>query len=154
MKFMTKEELYNLLVKRWWWIGIIIGLAVTCVAVSIAAIVLGYEGYTGVSQFNQPTYVYTSQPFPSTPYVFYIESSGAAVTLTLPNDLTEYIGNTYRIYSNTAQMHVVQLTTPGATFDGATTIATFGGNIRDGFEFEVTGTTIANVKFIKNVVFS
>lgn len=150
----TREELEKRLSKTWWWGGITIAATVVCIGIAIAGIIFGYWAYTGLNQFNQPRIVYFSQFITNTPYVYYIEASGAPVVLSLPGDLTPYIGNIYRIYSNTAQPHVVQFSGPTATFDAAATTATFGGNIRDGFEFEVTSAQIANVKNIKNVVFT
>ena len=150
----TRQELEERLIKLWWYKGATLAAAVVCVGIAIAAIVFGFWGWQSYQNFNEPTSIFLSQALPNTPFAFYINSAGSAVTLTLPYDLTAYIGNVYRIYSNTAQMHRVQIEDGGATFDGGTTVAVFGGNIRDGFEFEVTSGTIANVKFSKNVMFT
>ena len=138
----------------WYWVTLLFGATAVCVVVAIIASILGYTAWSSVNKFNQPVVVYTSQMLQPSPYAIYIDASGAPATLTLPAVLDGYFGNVYRIYSNTAQMHVVRISAGGATFDGGTRTATFGGDIRDGFEFEVTSGTIANVKSIKNVVFS
>lgn len=151
----TRTELEERLLKLWWWKGATLAATIVAVGISIVAIIFGMWAWQSYNNFNQPTSIYVSQYLPPTPFAFYIESAGSPVLLTLPHDLSAFRGNVYRIYSNTAQPHVVQIDgSTGATFDGGNRVATFGGSIRDGFEFEVTTSNIANVKFVKNVIFS
>jgi hypothetical protein len=150
----TREELEQRVKQVWWWKTAAIAATIVAVGISIAAICFGYWGWTGFNNFNQPTSIYVSQFLPPTPYPFYIEGSGMVLVLTLPSDLSAYRGNIYRIYSNTAQSHIVQIASGGAKFDGITTTATFGGQIGDGFDFELITSKFVNVKFVKNVIFS
>jgi hypothetical protein len=132
----------------------IFALSILCVAATIAAIVVAALAYTNYQNFSAPASVMGSGPLPNAPYVYYIDSAGAAAALVLPNDLSGYVGNIYRVWSRTAQPHTVTLYGMGTTFDGTTRVATFGGAIGDGLMFEVIAPNRAVVIASINVVFT
>jgi len=133
---LTREELERSVQKQWIWRTAILAASILAVIIAVLAIVFGYWGWNGVANYNSPMIVRGSGFFPNSPNVFYIDSAGVAATLTLPSDLTNYVGNVYRVWSRTSQMHVVRLSA-GTEFVGGSTIATLQGNIGDGFVFEV-----------------
>jgi len=137
---LTKEELTQRLYSEWIWKTAIFAASVLAVLLAIVAIIFGYWGWNGVSNYNMPAIVRGSGFFPNAPNVFYIDSAGIAATLTLPSDLTNYVGNIYRVWSRTSQMHVIRLSV-GTEFIGGSTVATFQGNVGDGFVFEVVSAT-------------
>lgn len=132
----------------------IFALSILCVAAAIAAIVVAVLAYTNYQNFSAPASVLGSGPLPNAPYAFYIDSAGAAAALVLPNDLSGYVGNIYRVWSRTSQPHTLTLYGMGTTFDGTTRVATFGGAIGDGLVFEVIAPNRAVVIASVNVVFT
>ena len=111
--------------------------AALSVLLLIVAAVLGGLAFTQVYRYSSPLYPVVSGVLPPSPYVFYLNAAASPITLTLPQNLSPYVGGIYRIVSLTAQPHVIHLAQPGATWDGTSVTATFGGGIGDGIEFEV-----------------
>lgn len=127
--------------------------AILAVIVAAIAIGLGSAAYSYYGYFTSPASITGSGLLPSTPYAFYIDSSAIPANMILPNNLSEYVGKVYRIWSRTAQAHTVTISGLGSTFDGVATTATFGGAIGDGFEFEVISANFIRVTNPVNVVF-
>ncbi len=117
--------------------NILISIAVFALIIAIPFAVLAGLAYTGTNQFTSPLAIYVAQQMPVAPYIIHIGGSSIPVALTLPNDLTPYIGKIYRIWSVSPQIHTVSIQGTGTTYDGVTTVATFGGAVGDGFVFEV-----------------
>ena len=76
--------------------------------------------------------------------------------MVLENDLGSRIGRVYRVWSRSAQPHTVRITSGAlaTTWDGTSTLATFGGAIGDGFVFEVISKTQTVLLSVNNVVFT
>lgn len=132
----------------------IIALAVFSLVISAAAVIVGGLGYAEAYRYSGYLSIVTSRAFPTGPFVLYIDQAAIPVVLTLPNNLQDYVGHTYRVWSRTAQAHVVSIAGTGSTFDGTATTATFGGAIGDGFVFEVIDRNRAVIVSATNVVFS
>lgn len=88
---------------------------------------------------------------PST-QIQYIDVAAVAA-LTLPIDLTPYVNNKICLISHTAFAHTVTLGA-GTTWDGANTVATYGGAANDAVCFIVTSLTSLLVISSNNIVFS
>lgn len=129
--------------------------AAVILAVIVAGIAIGFgiAAYSYYGYFNSPSLISYGGPLPVTPYVFYITASGSPAALTLPNNLANYVGNVYRIWSLTNQPHTITIQGMGSTFNGAATVATFGGAIGDGFVFEVISANFIRVIQAVNVIF-
>jgi hypothetical protein len=100
--------------------------------------------------------IYTSNAaIQNSPLVGHIDSS-VALTLTLPNDLSEFVGRTFTFYSRSAHPHVIQIQggTLTTSWDGVNTVATFGGAKGDGLVFHVFDRNQIAVISNTNVVFS
>ncbi len=130
----------------------IIALSVFGLLIAGIALLLAGLQYTEVYNYSTPKYVLSSQVMANSPYVFYLGGSVIPVQLTIPSDLSSYIGKTYQIWSTTAQPHTVVSTF--ASFDGSATTATFGGSIGDGFVFSVIAPNRMVITSATNVVFS
>lgn len=91
----------------------------------------------------------------TSPFAVYLDAT-TPLAMQLPNDLQNYIGRTFNIYSRSAQMHTITLPagTLTTTWDGASTIAKFGGAIGDGLTFHVFDRDSIAVISNTNVVFS
>lgn len=129
--------------------------AAAVLAIILAAFGAGFgiAAYSYYGYFNNYLSIRGSGLLPTTPYVFYVDSSAVPAAMVLPNDLSPYIGNKYRIWSRTSQAHTVTISGLGSTFNGAATTATFGGAVGDGFEFEVISGNFIRVTSPVNVVF-
>jgi hypothetical protein len=133
--------------------NLVIAIAVFSLLVSAAAVgvaVFAYNRYSTVKNLS------VSQTIPPSSSGVYIESASTPIALTLPNDMSEYIGRVYHIWSLTAQPHTVTISTGLAVskFTGMTGTATLGGAIGDGFVFEVISANHAVILSSTNVVFS
>lgn len=134
--------------------GIVVSASILAVIIAVVVAVVAGFSLTYVNYFNSPVPIYNEGVLPATPYVFHLEGSGSPVVLTLPNDLTDRIGNIYRIWSKTNQPHTVTITGTGTTFDGVSTQAVFGGSIGDGFTFEVISKNRIVLGIVSNVIFN
>ena len=123
---------------------VVAGLAV------LSGIALGQALYTS------STAVLTSAgTLPSSPYALRLDGTTPVAAL-LPNDLHNYVGRTFYLYSLSAQAHTVTISagTLTTTWDGSNTVATFGGAIGDGLAFHVLDRDKIVVVSNTNVVFS
>lgn len=77
----------------------------------------------------------------------------AVAAMTLPGDLSSYLNNKICVISKTAFAHTITMAA-GATWDGANTIATFGGAVGDGICFHVFSSTQVQVQHVTNIGFS
>lgn len=78
------------------------------------------------------------------------------VAATLPNDLLNYVGRTFYMYSVSAQPHTITILagTLATTWDGTNTIATLGGAIGDGVTFHVLARDKIVIISNTNAIFS
>lgn len=86
---------------------------------------------------------------PKTQYI----NVAAVAAMTLPGDLSSYLDDPYCVISKTAFPHTITMGA-GATWDGANTIATFGGAAGDMICFHVFSSTQVAVGPIQNIAFS
>jgi len=90
------------------------------------------------------------QPLTETQYI----EVAAVAAMTMPIDLTPYLNNKICVISKSAFAHTITLGA-GATWNGADTIATFGGAVGDGLCFTVISlTTMFVMGTPVNVAFS
>ena len=134
--------------------NIIISIAAFALVISIAFAVLAGFAYGEAYRYSSPFALYVNQQMPSSPYIFHIGGSALPVALTLPNDLTPYIGRIYRIWSISPQVHTLTIQGAGTTFDGVNTVATWGGAIGDGLMFEILQANRIVLISVNNVNFS
>jgi hypothetical protein len=129
--------------------------AAAILAVIVAALGAGFgiAAYSYYGYFNNYLSIRGSGLLPTTPYVFYVDSSAIPAAMILPNNLAPYVGNVYRVWSRTSQAHTITIQGLGSTFNGGATTATFGGAIGDGLEFEVISANFIRVISAVNVVF-
>lgn len=86
---------------------------------------------------------------PKTQYISVV----AVAAMTIPGDLSSYLDDPYCIISKTAFAHTITMGA-GATWDGANTIATFGGAVGDTICFHVFSSTQVTVTGEQNMAFS
>ena len=134
--------------------SILISCGAFSLLIAVVFAILAGLAYHYSTQFNSPLSIYVNQQMPVTPYGIHIGGSALPVGLTLPNDLTPYIGNIYRIWSISPQAHTLTIQGTGSTFDGVTTVATFGGAIGDGLMFEVLQANRIVLISVNGVTFS
>jgi len=129
--------------------------AASILAVILAGIALGFSiwNYGEINHYSVPTVLYTSGVLNYSPYGIYLAGTGAPQTMTLPNDLSPYVGKIYRVWSLSNQPHQVQISGVGSTFTGGGVTATFLGGIGDGFVFEVISKNFISVISSTNVNF-
>jgi hypothetical protein len=116
---------------------------------------------TAVVASNNASYSLSSQSYTSsgelntTPYLHLLSSAGV-LAMTLPGDLTPYLGKCYNVRSTTAVAHTITIQVGGfsATWDGTSTIATLGGAIGDGLAYCVIANNRISVVASTNVAFS
>lgn len=147
-----KAQLVDQIHVQWKFRGCTLATSVLAVLISIAAIVVGVLAYVYLQYHIAPAIIRGSGPIPSSPYVFYVDAAGAPAAMILPNDLSEYVGKVYRIFSRTSQPHTLQLSGTGNTFDGIGSTVQFGGAIGNGLVFEVIAPNFVVVHVAKNVV--
>ena len=138
------------------WLRIVVATVVLSLLVSVAALVLAVLAYQDAQAVQSSQVHLISRPLPSSPYAHYLAATDAPLTMTLENDLIGRVGKVFRIWSRSAQPHVVQIVVGGQnpTFDGSSKTATFGGAIGDGFTFEVIDRNKIALVSVTNVVFS
>jgi len=140
--------------KQWVWRGAVIAAAILAVLISIVGATLGGLAYTNVGRFTGEHLIHSSGPLPESPYPLYLNQAALPLNLELPIDLSNRVGNVYRVWSLTAQPHTLTIAASGATWDGANRVATFGGAIGDGLVFEVTAANRIVVWTVNNVIFT
>lgn len=132
-------------------VGSLIFLAVLVVASAVlGGLALNYSMYT--TRFHRYT---VDGSIDNSPFAIYLDAT-TPLAMTLPNDLTNYVGRTFTVVSQSAQAHTVTLSagTLSPTWDGTNTVATFGGAIGDGVTFHVFDRDKITVISNTNVVFS
>ncbi len=134
--------------------NILISVAAFALVISVAFAVLAGFAYGEAYRYSTPLALYVNQQMPASPFIFHIGGSALPVALTLPNDLTPYIGRIYRIWSVSPQVHTMTIMGTMSTFDGSSTVATWGGSIGDGIEFEVLQSNRIVLISVNNVAFS
>ncbi|MDB9801158.1 hypothetical protein OAB94_02150 [Flavobacteriaceae bacterium] len=136
--------------------GALCALSILSIAAAIIALAIGILAYGGVGN-NITARSYTaSGEIAIKPYTAHLDSSAAPIAMTLPNDLTPYIGMVRAIYTTTAQPHTVtiQSGTYVSTWDGINTVATFGGAIGDGLTYRVISKNRITILPPTNIVFT
>ena len=133
----------------------VVGTLVFVFVIAIAAVVLSgialnYALYG--TRFQRYT---TSGTILNSPFAVYLDNT-SPLAMTLPNDLSNYVGRTFTVISQSAQPHTVTLSsgTLTPTWDGVNNIATFGGAIGDGLTFHVFDRDKIAVTSNTNIVFS
>ena len=131
-------------------------LIVLCVAAAVAAVVIGVLGYNAASAANSAATIKAAGVLPASPYSVYLDSPSLPLAMILPNTLGDRVGKVYRVWSSSAQPHTIQINAGNEdpTFDGTSTLATFGGAIGDGFVYEVIAPNRIALIAVNNVVFS
>lgn len=131
--------------------------AIAVVIVAAGALIWTSVLWSDLNTLTQVNSYLTNGVLGTNDYTVHLDSTAAALAITLPNDLSKYnMGKIYMIHSNTAQPHTVTID-PGTlttTFDGVNTAATFGGGVGDGFAFKVISKTRAVVMSPINIVFN
>ena len=141
--------------EQWIWRSAIFAAALVGVIAGVVGSAVGGLALNGYNNQIQPLQLYVSGVLPTTPFPIYLNSAGGPMSMTMPADLSPYIGTIYRVWSKTAQPHTIVITAGmGATWDGSATVATFGGAIGDGIVFEVISSNRVAVISVNNVVFS
>lgn len=138
-----------------WWQGWAIGTMMFMFLLAVTALGLAIWGIAIANYGLYATNHVASGPILNRPFTHSL-AGAAPLAMTLPNDLSNYIGREFKIYATTAQAHTVTIQ-PGAlttTWDGANTIATFGGAVGDGLTFVVTAIDKIAVISTTNIVFS
>lgn len=136
----------------WIWRGAILAAAVVGVLAGVVGCIVGGIAISNTNNFNSYLPVYASRAIPVTPYAIYLDQAALPVQLTLPYDLTNRIGNIYRIWSRSEQPHFIDMVQ--MTWDGVNNRAVFGGAIGDGLVFEVISPTRVALLSVVNVHFS
>ena len=136
--------------------NMIVAFSVVGVLCAIAAIVVAVLAYNAAN-FPTSFVVHQSDGILSNSISsHYLESSGVPLAMTLPSDLSNYIGRKYSVWSTTSQVHTIRIASGGfdPTFGGTATLATFGGAIGDGLVFEVMAKNLIVAIQVFNVVFT
>lgn len=132
-------------------VGSLIFVSVLVIGAAVlAAVALNYSLYS--MRFRRYT---ASGAIDNNPFAIYLDAI-TPLAMTLPNDLSNYVGRTFTVVSQSAQAHTITLTagTLTSTWDGTNTIATFGGAIGDSLTFHVFDRDKITVISNTNVVFS
>lgn len=142
-----------------WWFNVGVAIMVVC---GIAGIV-GFS--VSVAFANRTRDATTQQKYAVSHTMFarplnHVLTGNAIVTLTLPNDLTAYIGSHYTVDCETGSAHQVVITSgPNPTFwdpvsMDRTATCTGGASSRSGFSFRVISKSHIRVTENSNVAFS
>jgi len=130
--------LFGVLHRTKWWSNCAAGTAIFAIIAVAGVAVLAAIALNSARHKDRLQTFTTSTEINNTPYKVRLDGAGP-LAMTLPNDLSGFVGATYFITAGTAQIHTVTIS-PGpltTTFDGVNTIATFGGAVGDGIEMEV-----------------
>ena len=111
---------------------------------AVIGVVFGVLAYNSAAQSTTFASIVRDGVLPDSPYALYLDAPMAALSMTLPIDLTPRIGVIYRVWARTAHPHTIQ--TPLG-------LATFGGARGDGFVFEVIARDLIVVHVVNNVIF-
>ena len=150
----SKAELYERVSLQWKYRGFTLATSLLAAIFGIAAIVLGALAYSYLQYHIDPAIIRGPGPITSSPYVFYIDASGFPAELILPNDLSDYVGKVYRVWSRTSEAHTIRIAGFGVTFNGVGSTLTFGGAVGDGVVFEVISPAFVVIHNSRNVVIS
>lgn len=131
-------------------------LIVLSVLAAGAALGVGVYAYYAATNANSAATIKAGGVLPSSPYSVYLDSPSIPLAMILPNTLEGRVGKVYRVWSSSAQAHTIQIDAGNQdpTFDGTSTLATFGGAIGDGFVYEVIAPNRIVLISVNNVVFS
>lgn len=129
----------------------VLGALVAVAAIIMAGFAIGYAQRDAKLQ----TYV-ASSAIVNSPFQHALDATAAPLAMVLPNDLSDYVGKTYQIYSRSNQPHTVTIAAGSltTTYDGVNTIATFGGAIGDGFTMFVLDKNRVVILHSVNIAFS
>jgi len=143
-------------IHRWRSEGFVTATAIVAIIISLCAIGFTIYDYVHIKYVESGQSWQISGQIQSTPYTAYLDSTAAPTAMTLPNDLTPYIGVERSIISRTAQPHTVTIAAGplATTWDGVNTVATFGGAIGDAIHFRVIDANHIVVWVPKNIAFS
>lgn len=128
-----------------------IAIVITIVAIIIASSALCIALYSVNNKVYKVDSVISNSPFSVQ------LSSTSALAMTLPNNLKDYVGRTFHVYSVTAVPHTITISSIGSlttSWDGVNTIATFGGAIGDGITFHIIDIDKISIISNTNVVLS
>lgn len=140
-----------------WWRNLVIALIFVCSLLGLIGFIVSWVSFTrSVDATSQVVYP-VSKTMHARPLNHVLAGSGA-VTLTLPNDLSPYVGRHYTIDCETGATHEVVITPgPLPTFWNAgdrTATCTGGTTMRSGFSFRVVSKSHVRVTESDNVAFS
>lgn len=157
----SKKEWEHLIEKQksinqWKTTGLVTATAIVAIIISLVALCFNIYSYVHIKYVESGQRFQISGEVQPTPYTAYLDSTAAPIAMTLPNDLTPYIGVERSIISRTAQPHTVTIAAGplSTTWDGVNTVATFGGAIGDAIHFRVIDASHIVVWVPKNVAFS
>lgn len=138
-----------------WWSSCAMGTLVLFAVVAAAALGVAIWGAV-VAQYATSAHLHTaSGELPRSPFT-HLLGSAAPLAMTLPNDLTPYLGREFHVYAVTAQAHTITIQGGAltSTWDGTNTVATFGGAVGDGVTFVVIAADRVEITHNNNVVLS
>lgn len=133
---------------NWWW-GCGAGFVFFIFLLAGAALGISIWAVTRASPpLTQATYT-IGQQISSSP-LSHVATGSVALQMTLPNDLTRFIGKVYNFDCGSAQLHrlTIEAGPLTTTYDGANSIAECGGAINDGFTFKVNSPS--QIRIISN----
>lgn len=121
-------------------VNILIGISVFILILSVCALIFAAFQYYAVEDITGVYITQANGVIPSHPFTTHLSAAAVAQLMTLPNDLSPYIGGPgFTVFSTTAQIHTITIQSGvlSSTWDGVNTVATFGGAVGDGLKFDV-----------------
>ena len=137
------------------WAGCVVVLSFLTLALAIASMVVGVIGVRTANAALGKQIYDTGGEIGSRPVTHIL--TGAILPMTLPNDLSDYVGITYSVNSEGLYAHTVTISagTESTTWDGTNTVATFAGAAKgEGFTFTVVSKDTIRVGSTSGVTFS
>ena len=142
-----------------WWRNLVIAIIFVCCILGLIGFIVSWVSFTrSVDAVSQVVYP-VSKTMHARP-LNHVLTGGSPITLTLPNDLSPYVGASYTVDCETAAAHEVVITPgPLPTFWDATpgirtATCTGGAGSRSGFRFRVVSKSHVRVENEKNIAFS
>jgi len=136
--------------------GCVCATTIVAAIIAIVAIIMGTLAFVRMSNIIYAQSYVVSGPIRPSPYTIHLDATAAPQAMTLPDDLSDWVGREYAILSGSDQPHTVTIEAGslGTTWDGVNKVATFGGAKGDGIMFHVIAKDLITVTFTKNIVLS
>lgn len=133
--------------------------ALCILIIVVGAIVLwvALDSNAQVAALSQSINYVSSGQLVAGPHVQNLAAGGSPLLMSLPSDLSGFVGRTMHVYSTTAQPHQLRLDagSPQARFmPSGTTLATWDGTTSSGVTLVVQSTTLVVVVNAAGVTFS